>query len=203
LLLLADPRSILLTEKFARPRGLTLGSRFPLIIGDRRREFVVRGLLLDEGPARALQGNFALMDIAAAQLAFNRLGTLDRVDVKLKRGLRLDAAEDEIKGKLPQSLMVTRPESGYREVEKMIAAFHFNLSALGSIALLVGLFLIYNTVSISVITRREEVGALRAVGASRRLVRSRAGAADGGSRRPRDRGNGRDFLHSVCSHPDR
>jgi putative ABC transport system permease protein len=170
LLLLADPRSILLTEKFARARGLTLGSRFPLIIGDRRREFVVRGLLLDEGPARALQGNFALMDIAAAQLAFNRLGTLDRVDVKLKRGLRLDAAEDEIKRKLPQSLMVTRPESGYREVEKMIAAFHFNLSALGSIALLVGLFLIYNTISISVITRREEVGALRAVGASRRLI---------------------------------
>ncbi|MEK6303798.1 MAG: FtsX-like permease family protein [Acidobacteriota bacterium] len=170
LFLLTDPRSILLTEKFARVRGITLGSRLPLIIGDRRREFVVRGLLLDEGPARALQGNFALMDIAAAQLAFNRLGTIDRLDVKLTRGLQLEAAEDEIRSKLPASLVVVRPESGYREVEKMIAAFHFNLSALGSIALLVGLFLIYNTVSISVITRREEVGALRAVGASRRLV---------------------------------
>lgn len=170
LLLLTDPSSILLTEKFASARGVTLGAVFPLIIGDRRREFVVRGLLLDEGPARALQGNFALMDIAAAQLAFNRLGTVDRVDLKLRNGLRLDAAEDEIRRKLPQSLTVTRPEAGYREVEKMIAAFHFNLSALSSIALLVGLFLIYNTVSISVITRREEVGALRAVGASRRLI---------------------------------
>ena len=170
LLLLTDPSLILLTEKFARARGLTLGARLPLIIGDRRREFVVRGLLLDEGPARALQGNFALMDIAAAQLAFNRLGTVDRVDVKLKRGLRLEDAEEEIKRKLPANLIVTRPESGYREVEKMIAAFHFNLSALGSIALLVGLFLIYNTVSISVITRREEIGALRAVGASRKLI---------------------------------
>jgi len=170
LLLLTDPGSILLTDRFARARGLTLGSRLPLLIGDRRREFVVRGLLLDEGPARALQGNFALMDIAAAQLAFNRLGTVDRVDVKLKRGLELEAAESEIRRNLPSTLVVTRPESGYREVEKMIAAFHFNLSALGSIALLVGLFLIYNTVSISVITRREEVGALRAVGASRKLV---------------------------------
>jgi putative ABC transport system permease protein len=170
LLLLSDPSAILLTEKFARRRGVTLGARFPLIIGDRRREFIVRGLLRDEGPARALQGNFALMDIAAAQLAFNRLGTLDRLDMKLKPGLRLEAAEDEIRRKLPEGLIVTRPESGYREVEKMIAAFHFNLNALGSIALLVGLFLIYNTVSISVITRREEVGALRAVGASRRQV---------------------------------
>ena len=170
LLMLTDPRSILLTQKFARSHGLGLGAQFPLIIGDRRREFVVRGLLLDEGPARALQGNFALMDIAAAQLAFNRLGTIDRVDVKLKRGLRIEAVEDEIRPKLPQSLTVTQPDAGYREVEKMISAFHFNLSALGSIALLVGLFLIYNTISISVITRREEVGALRAVGASRRLV---------------------------------
>ena len=172
LLLLADPDSILITEKFARAHELTLGSGFPLIIGDRRREFVVRGLLLDEGPARAVQGNFALMDIAAAQLALNRLGTVDRVDVKLKRGLSLEAAEDEIRRKLPPTLLLMRPESGYREVEKMIAAFHFNLSALGSIALLVGLFLIYNTVSISVITRRDEIGALRAVGASRRLVLS-------------------------------
>lgn len=170
LLLLRDPSSILLTEKFARSRGVTLDASFPLIIGDRRREFVVRGFLLDEGPARALQGNFALMDIAAAQLAFNRLGTVDRIDVKLRDGLRLESAEDEIRRRLPPSLTVLRPEAGYREVEKMIAAFHFNLNALGSIALLVGLFLIYNTISISVITRREEVGALRAVGASRWLI---------------------------------
>lgn len=170
LMLLADPKSVALTEQFARRHGISIGGRIALLIGDARREFVVRGLLLDEGPARALQGNFALMDIAAAQLAFNRIGLLDRVDVKLKRGLDIKVAEAEIERRLPPGLRVLRPETGYGQVEKMIAAFQFNLSALGSIALLVGLFLIYNTVSISVITRREEVGALRAVGASRVTV---------------------------------
>jgi putative ABC transport system permease protein len=170
LLLLADPDSIILTEAFAARRGLSIGSRLALTMGDRRREFKVRGLLVSEGPARALQGNFALMDIAAAQLAFNRLGLLDRVDVKLKRGLAVDKSEAEIAGRLPPALVVTRPDTSYSEVEKMIAAFHFNLGALGSIALIVGLFLIYNTISISVITRREEVGTLRAVGVSRRTV---------------------------------
>src|SRR6185436_7713445 len=111
-----------------------------------------------------------LMDIAAAQLAFSRLGLLDRVDVKLKPGIDVDAAEAEIAKRLPASLAVTRPQEGYGQVEKMIAAFHFNLTALGSIALLVGLFLIYNTISISVITRREEIGSLRAVGAGRGVV---------------------------------
>ena len=75
------------------------------------------------------------MDIAAAQLAFNRLGLLDRVDVKLKRGIAVDKAEAEIASRLPASLVVARPDARYSEVEKMIAAFHFNLNALGSIAL--------------------------------------------------------------------
>jgi putative ABC transport system permease protein len=170
LFLLADPDSIILTEEFANRRGLSIGSTFALTMGDKRHQFKVRGLLVNEGPARALQGNFALMDIAAAQLAFNRLGLLDRVDVKLKRGLAVDKSEAEIASRLPSSLLITRPETSYSEVEKMIAAFHFNLNALGSIALIVGLFLIYNTVSISVITRREEVGTLRAVGANRLMV---------------------------------
>ena len=170
LMLLADPQSIVLTEQFARRHGISVGGRIALLIGGTRREFVVRGLLLDEGPARALQGNFALMDIAAAQFAFNRIGLLDRADVKLKRGLDINLAEREIESGLPDGLKVLRPETEYGQVEKMIAAFQFNLNALGSIALLVGLFLIYNTVSISVITRRDEVGALRAVGASRVMV---------------------------------
>ncbi|HEX5736154.1 MAG TPA: FtsX-like permease family protein [Blastocatellia bacterium] len=169
LLLLADPRAIILTEKFARRNNLSIGSLIPLTIGDTRTEFVVRGLLADEGPARSLD-NFALMDIAAAQLAFDRLGLLDRLDVKLKPEVSREQAEAEIARRLPERLMAVEPDAAYGQVERMISAFHFNLSALSSIALLVGLFLIYNTVSISVITRREEIGALRAIGVGRRMV---------------------------------
>jgi putative ABC transport system permease protein len=169
LLLLADPRAVVLTEKFARRNNLSIGSSVQLTIGDRKGEYVVRGLLTDEGPARSLD-NFALMDIAAAQLAFNRLGLLDRLDVKLKPGVSLEQAESEIARRLPDTIVVARPDAAYGQVERMIAAFHFNLAALSSIALLVGLFLIYNTVSISVITRREEVGTLRAMGVGRRMV---------------------------------
>ena len=60
-----------------------------LMIGDRVLPFVVRGCLKDEGPARVLDGNFVLMDIAAAQLAFDRLGRVDRVDVLLPEGADL------------------------------------------------------------------------------------------------------------------
>lgn len=168
LLLLADPGAIVLTQRFARERGLDIGSRITLDIGDARKDMTVRGLLLDEGPARALDGRFALMDIAAAQWAFDRLGRLDRLDVKLKSGTSLAEARNSIARRLPVGLKVSDPAEQYGQIEKMIAAFHFNLNALGSIALLVGLFLVYNTISISVIDRRDEIGMLRAVGLTRR-----------------------------------
>ena len=47
---------------------------------------MIRGLLKNDGPARVLDGNFVLMDIAAAQLAFDRLGRVDRVEVVLADG---------------------------------------------------------------------------------------------------------------------
>jgi putative ABC transport system permease protein len=172
--LLLDPRSIILTEKFASRHNLKAGSQLELIVGDKAEAFTIRGLLGDEGPARALDGSFALMDIAAAQLSFNRLGRLDRVDVRLRDDLNIDEAEKQISERLRQSgvagLSVQRPARRGQQVEKMLAAFHFNLTALSYIALLVGLFLIYNTVSISVITRREEIGMLRALGATRRKI---------------------------------
>lgn len=170
LLLLADPKAVVVTRKFARRRGLSIGQSLPLVIGDTRREFTIRGFLLDDGPARALDGNFVLMDLAAAQWAFNRLGWLDRVDLKLHNAMTLEQAEADLTKRLPPNLTVLRPEARYGQVEKMIAAFHFNLNALASIALFVGLFLIYNTISISVITRREEIGMLRAIGVSRAMV---------------------------------
>jgi putative ABC transport system permease protein len=165
--LLLDPRAVVVTERFARRQGLARGDGITLTIGDRAGRFVVAGLLRDVGPARVLDGHFALMDIAAAQWAFGRLGFVDRVDVRLRDPGRLDEIEAAIARRLPEGLTAQRPERRGRQVEQMLAAFHLNLTALSYIALLVGLFLVYNTVSTSVVARREEIGTLRALGVTR------------------------------------
>ena len=76
----------------------------------------------------------------------------------------------------------------------MLAAFHLNLTALSWVALVVGLFLVYNTVTISVIARREEIGMLRALGVTRApgggAVPRRSGRARAGRRRARARRSG-------------
>jgi putative ABC transport system permease protein len=170
LALLVAPDSVITTDVFARRHGLRVGDPLEVAIGDERQTFRVRGLLRNEGPARVLDGNFLLMDIAAAQWAFGRLGRLDRLELRLAEGLDVAAAERQIAERLPAGLSVQRPARRGEQVETMLRAFHFNLTALAYVALLVGLFLVYNTVSVSVIARREEIGTLRAVGASRRLV---------------------------------
>ena len=168
--LLLDSHSVVLTEKFAKRHGITVGSSLRMTFGDNAESFRVKGLLKNEGPARTLDGNFVLMDIAAAQLCLDRLGRLDRIEVRLYNHANMDIAERKIAQRLPAGLEVARPSRRGRQVEKMLQAFHFNLTALSYIALLVGLFLIYNTVSISVISRREEIGTLRALGTTRRKI---------------------------------
>src|SRR5260370_40043597 len=54
----------------------------------------------------------------------------------------------------------------------MLAAFRWNLRLLSYISLGVGAFLIYNTISVSVVRRPPEIGIVRALGASRGVILS-------------------------------
>jgi putative ABC transport system permease protein len=168
--ILTSPQTVIITEKLASRRHYPLGSEMRLMIGDRVLPFTVRGILKNEGPARVLDGNFILMDIAAAQFAFDRLGRVDRVDVLLPEGADVHQRLDAISKRLAPGLTAQRPSRRGDQVETMLAAFHTNLTALSWIALIVGLFLVYNTVTISVVARRQEIGTLRALGLSRRKV---------------------------------
>jgi predicted secreted hydrolase/ABC-type lipoprotein release transport system permease subunit len=82
----------------------------------------------------------------------------------------LEKAESMLKQRLPASLTFQRPQRRSAAVEKMLSAFHFNLTMLSGIALVVGLFLIYNTISVAVMSRRREIGMLRTLGVTQMQV---------------------------------
>lgn len=161
---LLQPETLFLSRSFAATHHLTVGDPITLLTGSRRRTFVIRGLLEPRGPARALEGHLALMDIATAQAAFSKVGRLDRIDIVLREGEGIDATAARLTEVLPGHLTVRRPEQRNRQVEKMLAAFRLNLNALSAIALVVAAFLIYNTLSLSVIHRRQQIGLLRTLG---------------------------------------
>ncbi|MEE9521791.1 MAG: FtsX-like permease family protein [candidate division NC10 bacterium] len=164
--MLLQPETLFLSRSFAATHGLAVGETITLLTGSHRRTFIIRGLLEPRGPARALEGHLALMDIATAQAAFDKVGRLDRIDIVLREAAGIDAMAAQLGKVLPTNLTVQRPEQRNRQVEKMLAAFRMNLNALSAISLVVAAFLIYNTLSLSVIHRQQQIGILRSLGVS-------------------------------------
>ncbi|MFZ2492318.1 MAG: FtsX-like permease family protein, partial [Thermoanaerobaculia bacterium] len=155
--------SVVLPLPFAREQRLQVGSAITLNVRGHRRRLIVRGLLDTAGPAKAFNGSIAICDIATAQRSFGMTGQLSRVDLMIpdeSAGRVLDSIE------LPAGTRIERPSRRNERVEKMLRAFRVNLFALAGVALLVGVFLVYNTVLISILRRRKDVGVLKTVGTS-------------------------------------
>ncbi|MBI3328066.1 MAG: FtsX-like permease family protein [Nitrospinae bacterium] len=172
LALLFDPSTLFVSETFARRHGLSVGASLALLTPHGRDAFMIRGFMAADGPATALGGNFAVMDIGAAQLAFQKAGKLDRIDVVPQAGIAVEAMQEALQARLGPEVKVQRPSFRNATVEKMLQSFQVNLTALSMIALFVGMFLIYNTLSSAVVERRKDIGILRAVGANRTAIAS-------------------------------
>lgn len=162
---LVAPDSLAVTRSLADRNGWKLGQRVQLSASGRRVDLTVRLLLPEGGLSRAYGGDVAIMDIAAAQESLDRLGRLDRVDFVV-RPEHLETVRDKLAELYPAAEVSTPAGRGER-VESMMASFRLNLLALALVALFVGAFLIFNSVSLSVIQRRREIGMARSVGVSR------------------------------------
>jgi putative ABC transport system permease protein len=172
LLFLKQPNSIALTEKLANRHGLKKGGKITLIVGSKKVTFTITNLLRMEGPAKSLEGNFGLIDIASAQEALEKVGLIDRIDLMVDKSMPMEEIERELKKVIPPGVEVRRSNTRSGQIEKMVSAFHLNLTALSFISLIVGMFLIYNAISVSVIQRRREIGILRSIGVTRPQVLS-------------------------------
>ncbi len=168
--LITDPAGIILPEKFVPGTRFAPGDTIEFLIKGKIKTLNVNAILEDEGIAKALNGNFALMDIAAAQNVFDKVGRLDRIDIQFLNSADFESMQEKIASLLPGNMKVERPQRKNRQVGKMLQAFQYNLTALSFVALLVALYLIYNMIALSVVRRRVEIGTLRAIGATPVLV---------------------------------
>jgi putative ABC transport system permease protein len=142
-----------------------------LDIGGRTQTAFVAGLLqpVDDLSRRALQ-SLILADMATAQELTGRYGTVDHIDMILPEGMPGEDLQRRIKAMLPPEAQLNSVGARSGAVAQMTAAFRVNLTALSMLALVVGMFLIYNTVTFSVVQRRALFGTLRCLGVTRREV---------------------------------
>ncbi len=149
----------------AKRLHLAASARLTVLVNDRPQRFPVAAVV----PAAAA-AEFLALDIADAQQALGSYGRLDRIDVVLSPREDLARAEREIRAVLPPGYLVEKPGARSEENQRMLRAFRWNLRVLSYISLVVGAFLIYNTIAVSVVRRRAEIGVLRALGATRAAV---------------------------------
>jgi putative ABC transport system permease protein len=166
------PDALLIGQETAARYGLRLGDALTLRAGDARRTMRIAGILnpADERSRRALDG-LAIVDISTAQELFNMAGRLSHIDlIADERTEAGRALLDRIRAILPPGAAIVKPSARSQSVESLTDAFRLNLTALSLLALVVGMFLIYNTITFSVVQRRPIIGTLRCLGVTQAEV---------------------------------
>jgi len=158
---------ILISRSFAAKRSLKIGGGFRIDTPTGPRPVVIGAIFKDEGPAQIFGGNIAVMPLKTAQRLFRRLGSIDRVEI-LAEGDAADVAR-QLREALGPDYVVRPPPQSNSFLDEAMTRLRA-LLGVGVIALLVGVFIIYNSVSISVVERVREIGTLRAMGATRRQI---------------------------------
>lgn len=169
--LLVEPGTVLIAEDTAQAFGLSLGDKLDLLVGSQMLSLRVVGLLRpSDDISRQVLESLIVTDIATAQETLDMVGKLSRIDLILAEDSATSTQHAVISAILPPNATLIRPAARSAALEQMTRAFALNLSALSLLALVVGMFLIYNTITFSVVQRRGLLGTLRCLGVTRRQI---------------------------------
>ncbi len=173
---LTEPNSVLLPESMAD--GLALGDSITLGVGGSVDAVVVAGILRSDAEGSSGLNALLLTDVSTAQRLFGLEGRLTHVDLILPEGEAGRTREAAVRAILPTGARLELAGARAQQMAGMLSAFNLNLTALSLLALVFGMFLIYNAMTFSVVQRRELLGGLRTLGVTRgEIVRMVVGEA--------------------------
>ncbi|NOY71984.1 MAG: FtsX-like permease family protein [Gammaproteobacteria bacterium] len=161
--LLTEPLTALATKKL-RTEITTL----PLTTGNTTQQLKIIGLMNEQPGTSALLESVLMVDIATAQELFNMEGYLSQIDLVLPQ--QDTAITQQIQQNIPKTYQLNSIQSKTNALTQMTKAFRINLMAMSLLAIVVGMFIISNAISFSVLQRRKIFGSLRSTGAEPKLI---------------------------------
>lgn len=149
-----------------------IGDSLQVSVGGRPFDLFIAGAIAtaNQRSQQALE-SVLLVDINTAQQLFDMDGQLSRIDL-IVPDENLEAILASLLAGLPEGTRLVSSGSRTDTLSQMTRAFELNLQALSLLALLVGMFLIYNTMTFSVVQRLPLIGRLRALGVTKSEVLS-------------------------------
>ena len=166
-------REVVIDAATAKDGGYAVGDRIGVSASGPIEQFRVAGIAR-YGNVDSLGGaTIAVFDLPTAQRLLRKDGW-DSISVAARDGVSVDELTAQIRRVLPAGTQVktadARAASDSAEVDEFLGFLRYALLAFGGIALFVGAFVIFNTLSITVAQRTREFATLRTLGASRRQV---------------------------------
>ena len=158
--LLTSQNSIIITEDNLIRLNKNIGDILPVIINGREKDLKINFAIKTTEENKYALENILITDIATAQELTERIGKIDYIDVIVSD----KNEESKLKKSLPFGFELEKSGSRTQSAEQMLDAFKINLTALSLLALIVGLFLVYNTMTFSVVQRKVLIGTLRSIG---------------------------------------
>jgi putative ABC transport system permease protein len=111
-----------------------------------------------------------VMDIAGAQQAFERLGRLTRIDLRLRPGTDVAGFGAALRPRLPPGIDSRPPQTTLAASESLSRSYRVNLEVLALVALFTGGLLVFSTQALAVVRRRAQYALLRVLGITRRRL---------------------------------
>lgn len=161
---------LVLPRRLANTLDVAVGSTVRITTGDSSSRWQIVGILEDRGAGRAFEGNFMVGWLPAVQRATHSPGAINSAIVLL------DADTDAAKwirshgGELPENLTAVEPGTAGGGFLQILAATQSAFLAVSLVAVIVAVFLVYNSLSMALAERVQLYGTLRALGANRRQV---------------------------------
>jgi len=159
--------AIVLSRAAADALHLQRSARLSINVGGTLKWLRVIDILPGEGYPQPL----GIMDIAAAQWTLERLGCLNRVDLRLRAGSDLRLVRERLGARLPAGVFALSPQIERGRASAATRAYRVNLDMLALVALLTGAFVVFSTQWLSVLHRRVALGLLRSLGLTRAELR--------------------------------
>jgi len=167
--LMTRPGAAWVSASTARRLGLERGEAFGVRHAGKDHVLHVAGIATADGDAPApIPDSTLVVDLATGEEVLGTRSRLSRIDLVFDRTSRMDA--EALEPRLPAGVTLASIDAATPDLAELTRAFYTNLTALGLLAVLVGMFLVFSTQTFLVTQRRELYGTLRAIGATRAQI---------------------------------
>jgi len=169
--LLGEKNTAIVSKTLASRLKVKANDQLTFLISGVEQKLTIVGFINENQELEELAlSSLIFVDIATAQELLGMQGQLSRIDVIIPDNNAGKRTLQELRVTLPSNVDIITAKSRNVAMSQMTKAFETNLRALSLLALIVGMFLIYNTMTFAVVLRRQIIGSLRAIGVTRREI---------------------------------